>query len=688
MLAARSIAVVGASERPGSFGERMVAEVTRSPSRPEVTLINPRYDSIGGIRCVPSLADIAGPVDLVLLGVPDAALEGQLSLAAARGDRSAVIFGSVVGSAADGSPLRDRVAGIARNADMAVCGGGCMGFVHVVNGLRAIGYIERDPIPSGPVALVTHSGSAFSALLRTRRRLGFSVAVSSGQELVTTTVDYIEHALDLAETRVIALLLETMREGPRLVAALRRAADADVPVVLLPVGGSPMGQQMVAAHSGAIAGADAGWEALCEATGVLRVRDLNEMVDTLELFGAGRRAAASGPGTGLATVHDSGAERTLVADLAHDLAVPFAEISAATRLSLATLLDNGLEAINPLDVWGTGADTRTLLADSLRAMVADPVVAVAGMAVDLVEEYDGDTSYADAVVDVWDETTKPLVVLSNLGSGIDIRTAARLRDHGIPVLEGTASGLAALRHLMALREYAERPPVVPTAVDQSRRARWTERLAAGALTPEQGLALLVDYGVDVVGTRHVATRAEAVEAATELGLPVVLKTDAPEVTHKTEVGGVRLGLADPAAVGAAYDDIAARLGPTVMVSQTAPPGIELSLGIVRDAQLGPMIVVAAGGILVELLADRAVALPPLDAAAAQRMLDRLRVRRLLDGVRAAPPADLAAIRAAIVAVSGIAVELGDALDALDINPVLAGPGRCVAVDVLAISRSV
>src|SRR4051794_25964465 len=265
MLGARSVAVVGASARPGSFGERLVIEVLRSPSAPAVHLVNPRYDEVFGRPCATSLDDIDGPVDVVLLGVGDDALEGELARAAARGDRSAVVFGNAV---LDGQ--RSRLAGIARDAGMALCGGGCMGFVNVLAGLRAIGYLEREPLPAGPVALVTHSGSAFSAMLRTRRALGYTLAVSSGQELVTTVADYVDYALDLPETRVLALLLESPRATDRLLASLRRAAEADVPAVLLTVGGSPAGAEMVTAHSGAVAGADAGWEALAAATGALR----------------------------------------------------------------------------------------------------------------------------------------------------------------------------------------------------------------------------------------------------------------------------------------------------------------------------------------------------------------------------------------------------------------------------------
>ena len=356
LLEPRSIALVGASARAGSFGHRMVTEVGRSRPGLDVRLVNPRYGEIDGRPCLGSLADLDEPVDLVLLGVPDSALEEQLALAAKRGDRSAVIFGSVVGQAADGSSLRAAVSALAADAGMAVCGGGCMGFVNVARGVRAIGYVEADPLPAGPIALVSHSGSAFSALLRSHRRLGFALAVSSGQELVTTAADYLGYALDQPETGVVALLLETMRAPERLRAGLARAAEQGVPVIALTVGTSGPGAAMVAAHSGALAGADGAWEALFDAYDVLRVHDLDELADTLELFAAGRRPR---PGSGgIATVHDSGAERAMVVDLADQVGAAFSPLAEATIARLDELLDPGLIPANPLDVWGTGADTR------------------------------------------------------------------------------------------------------------------------------------------------------------------------------------------------------------------------------------------------------------------------------------------------------------------------------------------
>lgn len=672
MLGARSVALVGASPRPGSFGERMIIEARRSSAR--MHLVNPRYDRIDGITCVPSLAAIGEPIDLVLLGVADAALLEQMRSAAAIGAKSAVIFGS-----AHGADLRDALTATAAEAGMAVCGAGCMGFVNNTTGLRALGYLEPDPLPPGGVSLVTHSGSAFSTILRSGRGFGFRLAVSSGQELVTNTADYVEHIVDDPGTTLIALLLETPRAVGRLRAGLRRAAERDIPVVILPVGHSPRGRAMVAAHSGALAGDAAGWQAFCADTGAVQVSDMAEFTDTVELFEAGRRRR---PGSqGIATVHDSGAERALCADLAHDLGVNFAALGEGTLSAVGELLDDGLAPNNPLDVWGTGADTRDLFGGCLRAIVDDPGVAVTALAIDLVTEYDGDTAYADAVLDIAATTDAPLAVLTSVPSAIDQPTAERLRTKGIPVLEGTRSGLAALGHL------ARWPLAVPAGgqdIDDGRVRRWTTRLATPGWDAPAAFELLADYGIPVTRSRAVHDVNGALLAAEEIGYPVALKTLAAE--HKSEVGGVILHLAGPDALAGAYQRMAGRLGPDVSIDAMAAPGVEISVGVVRDDNFGPLIVVAAGGTLVELLADRVVACPPITAESAATLLGSLRTAPLLTGWRGSPPVDMTALAAVVVGFSQLALELGAHLDAVEANPVIASSSGAVAVDALVIAR--
>jgi acetate---CoA ligase (ADP-forming) len=679
MLEARSIALVGASARPGSLGASMVAQVARSPSRPRTYLVNPRYPEIKGQPCLPRLAEVPGPVDLVLLATPDTALEEQLVQAASRGDRSAVIFGYAL-DLPPNDGLKSRLAAIATSAGMALCGPACMGFMNVARGLRAVGYAEPDPVP-GSVALITHSGSVFWAMLRARRGFGFSLVVSSGQELVTTAAAYARYALGLAETRVLALVLEAIRDAAELRSVLDAAQARDVPVVLLSAGASEAGKALVAAHSGALAAADGAWEALAAAHGLHRVRDLAELADTLELFSAGRRAA---PGAGIATVHDSGLERAHVADLAAELNVPFAPISQATTDRLAAVLEPNLTPANPLDAWGSDREAEQLFTECLAALAADPATSVVALAVDLVPDMDGDQSYPKAVLTAAAGTTKPVAVLASLPAAIDPIGAGFLRSSGVPVLEGTRSGLLALRHLL---DHADRPePPEAQPPDPARRERWARVLAAGPPGGAVLFDLLRDYGIPAVRATSADTIGEALNAAAEIGYPVVLKTDEPRIAHKSDVGGVRLGLGDPQAVADAYDDLADRLGPRVLVCETAAPGTELALGLTRDPALGPLLVISAGGVLIEILSERAVVLPPVTPSRSLAILGGLRLAPILSGARGRDPADLGAIADAVTGLSALACELGDVLDALDINPLICGPSGAVAADVLALPR--
>jgi acyl-CoA synthetase (NDP forming) len=432
------------------------------------------------------------------------------------------------------------------------------------------------------------------------------------------------------------------------------------------------------------------------------------MADTLELFAlSGSRAPRPGliPNrhtrpcdptvrTGIATVHDSGLERAHVADVADELGVPFAAISADTTVRLAALLDPGLEPANPLDVWGTGARAQEQLTGSLAALADDPAVRAVALAVDLVPEFDGDDSYPLAVAETARQTSTPVVVLSNVPAAIDPDAAAALRAGGIPVLEGTRSGLLALKHLLD-HDFPDpgadpdppSPPAVPgTVPHQARRECWARLITAGEAHGARLEELLRDYGIAAARTLTADSGAGALAAAAEIGYPVVLKTGEPGIAHKSDAGGVVLGIGDPDALQAAYQDLAERLGRRVLVCETIPAGPELSLGLARDHELGPLLVVGAGGVLVELLADRAVALPPVSVGQAHRMLGTLRAARLLAGVRGQPAADLDAVAAAITGLSQLAAELGDVLEALDITPLICGPDRAVAVDALLIPR--
>jgi acyl-CoA synthetase (NDP forming) len=307
--------------------------------------------------------------------------------------------------------------------------------------------------------------------------------------------------------------------------------------------------------------------------------------------------------------------------------------------------------------------------------------------VDLTTELIPETGYTLVAREVFARTSKPVAVLANMASAIDRRDAGFVRAAGIPVLEGTPSGLAAFGHLLARRDFQSRPAVTPGPVaDPELRRAWQTRLReAEPLSELEAMTLLADYGIPVARAAEAASLEEALAAAGRLGWPVALKSATRGIRHKTDLGGVRLGLGDPAGLRAAYDEFAGELGPLVLVQAMVPPGVELALGMVRDEQFGPVVMVAAGGTLIEVLRDRRFALPPLDAHRGRGLLDRLAVRPLLSGVRGAPAADLDAVADATVRMSMLAEELGDDLEAVDVNPLVAGPRGCVAVDALVIA---
>jgi acyl-CoA synthetase (NDP forming) len=686
MLEARSVAVVGASVREGSVGHQSLIELRDGGFEGRVFPVNPKYGEILGWRCYASLADIGEPVDLVILAVSNALLEEQLVAAVMAGAGSAVIFASGYEAPREGlAPLTERLAAIAREAGMPICGGNGMGFANIAERVRALGFSEPKDLSPGGLVFLSHSGSGFSAMLHSDRGLGFDLAVSAGQELATTVADYLAYALEHGRTSAIGLFIETVRDPERFTRALERAGELDVPVVVLKVGREGLSRRMITAHSGALAGEDGAYEALFERYGVLRVESLDEMADALALFATGRRA---GPG-GLASVHDSGGERALLVDAAASAGVPFARISGETAARIAALLDEGLLPVNPLDFWGTGRDAGDVITGCMRALLDDPDTAALAFTVDLTTEDSPDMGYIGMAKDVFAETDKPFAMLSNFSSGIDRNDVKHLETAGIPVLEGTATGLAAFRHLFHYRDHRALPPMTgssPAPVEV--RDAWSTRLADGTPLDEvDGLALLADYGVPVVEGVRASSLAEAKAAAFRVGWPAVLKTAAPGIQHKSDLGGVRVGIVDEATLETAYEELSSSLGPDVTVAATAPPGVEVALGIVRDAQFGPLVLVAAGGVLVEVLGDRRLAMPPLDEARAMRLIDRLRIRKLLAGVRGGPPADVGSLARALVGLSWLAADLGERIDALDVNPVMCGPDGCVAVDALVVPRS-
>jgi acyl-CoA synthetase (NDP forming) len=685
MLRAQSIAVIGASNRAESFGHNVVTHLTGTGYRGNLYPVNPRYEELAGLRCYPSLSDVPERVDCAVLAVADERLEAALEAASAAGARSAVIFGTAIEAEQPDRPkLTDRLAMIARDAGMAMCGGNCMGFLNFIDSVMVGGWPYRFPPPVGHIGFITHSGSSYSGFALNQRQLGMSYMISSGQELATTAADYLRFLVAQPETRVVGCILETIRDPENFIGALEIADRRGIPVVVLKLGRSEHGKVLARAHSGALAGADAAYQAVFERYNVVPVRTLNELADTLELLSSAR--APTTDAIGLVT--DSGGERTMIVDLAADEGVEFAALTPETTRRLAANLEPGLAPVNPVDVWGTGYEHERIAEACFGALVDDPGVGLAVFASNMPSGRALVHTWARVAERVHRATPKPVMMLGNLSSAFDRDEAARLRSLGIPVLLGTQSGLNAIAGSMTWHRFRrERKSAVMLAASSDVVAAWRNRAktANGAtFDAAESLALAADFGVTVVPSRVVGSAEEAVAAADALGYPVVLKTLAPGIDHKFDQRGVVLGLGSSEGVAAAYSDVAARLGPRGLVQAHAAAGTEIFLGMTMDPQFGPMLTVGLGGVFVEVLRDVVTFLPPVDAEMAVSYLRRLKGFALLDGARNRPRADLRALADSVARFSVLASSLAGSVREMDINPIIASPVGAFAVDALVV----
>jgi acyl-CoA synthetase (NDP forming) len=678
LLSPRSIAFVGASAKPNTPGHDMMRMVRRGGFAGTVHAVNPNYREIEGYACVPSLADLREAPDLVVLSVRNERLEETMREAIVRGAKASVLFASAFLESDREPPLAARLASLAREAGMPVCGANCMGFYNDLDKVWICGFPSpREPRPGG-IAFIAHSGSVFGALAHNDPRLRFAMAISPGQELTTTVADYIDYAVDRPEVKVVGLFIETARDPKGFRRALDKAARRGVPVVALKVGRTEAAAAAALTHTGAMAGSDLAYEALFERYGVIRVETIDELATTLMLLSTGRRAAKGG----LVSIHDSGGEREMIMDLADRANVRFARISDATKARIATQLDPGLEAANPLDAWGTGADFIPKFTAGFQALVDDDNTALGLFCADIRDQYYLSDGFGAAALAVAQRTTKPVAIVTNYTQLRHDTLALKLAEAGVPVLDGTFNGLVAVRGALAYRDFCARPADPPPAAKASAAM---PPPGGAALDESASLALLKAWKIPVASHGVADSEESAAGAARKIGYPLVLKTAVPGILHKSDVGGVRLGLQDENAVRAAYRDMAARLGPRVLLARMVPKGVELALGMVDDPQFGPLVTVGAGGVLIELLSDRRAALAPFGPLAARRLVDGLAVRRLLDGYRGGAKVDIDRLCAIIASFSVMAAELSGSVAEIDINPLVCG-AEIVAVDALIVPR--
>jgi len=682
-LQAKSLAIVGASER-ARWPSDIFKNLREFGYPGSVVLVNPRQREVYGQPCFPSLRDLPAPVDHALVIVPAAAVPGVLTDAEEAGVKSATVYAAMIGdgeepeSKARGAWLKDFVA----KSRLRVAGPNCMGAYSYRERLFGYPNTELCQLAPGGVACIFQSGGTIQFWMKAaaERGLRFSYCITSGNEPDLGLADYLNFVIDDPDTRQVVLFIEGIRRADAFMQAAGRALAMGKPVLAIKTGATALSQAASQSHTGAIAGDYAAYLAMCERYGIVNYRSLDDLVEAALAFAGGR--LPKGPRIGFVTT--SGGTVDLLYDYAEAERAAMPDFTDATKAALLPMMQDGIAPKNPLDV---GIPSTLEIAARLCETAAhDPDIDMVAWASPMPRKTDawGDVTPLRTLLA---KTDKPVVSFGRVICQMGEHHIAAQEAAGFPFLQGIVPTIRALNGLWFHAARRGRlPPTPPPA-------------PASELSPATLEATLARYSIALPKSRAAASVAEAVSAAERIGFPVALKIRSPDILHKTEAGGVALGLQDPGAVEAAAQALVASARATApdaridgFLVQEMVSGIEAIVGARSDELYGPMLLVGTGGILVELVEDAALRLLPVTADEVGAMVGGLKLARLLSGFRGRPAADRAALEATALALGRFFLDHRARIKDIEINPLMvrsqrgAEPAGAVAVDVRVVWR--
>lgn len=699
LLNPKSIAIVGATARENSWPNRIWNNLKRFGYKGKVYPVNPRYGALWGLTCYPTLDELPETVDSAIIIVPAPSVIELLKGTRPPKFRSATIFSGGFGEGDDPEGLRRKelLAAYAREKGVRFCGPNCMGLISM--GSRAVLFPDQrlSLLQPGGLALVSQSGGLAGSLIRAvlSRGLGLSYLVNSGNEADAGTADFLHYFLRDESTKLVAAIVEGVRDAEKFLSAAEEARACGKPIIVLKIGSSPKGAEATLAHTGALAGNDRVFDAFCLKGGIVRVSDLDELVHTAELFlrlkrlPAGRRAAF---------VTFSGGLRGFLSDLAYEAGLELPDLNPETEKALGELLGVGTSVGNPLDTGWSGLSSQDTYLRCVRLLLNDPNVDMLAVQ----EELPPDNVRPDkesnllALARVAAESPKPIAVFSMATQGANEYGREFKKRCPLPFLEGAQNAVKALEHLGSYAAAVERlrrlpPPPAPAPLGTRERELLTGKKV---LDEWESHELIGRYGVPFARAIVAADIKEAVRAAETIGFPVVVKLGASGVTHKTELGGVKMNLRNAGEVESACREIEAsfrnyrpsdRAG--FLVQESVPRGVETIIGSMNDPQFGPAVMFGLGGEFVEIYRDVSFRMAPLTREEALEMIRSIKGFRVLAGFRGKAPVDIDTLSKAIVSVSLLAAAGRDLIDCIDVNPFICLPEGGKAVDAVIVTRS-
>jgi acetate---CoA ligase (ADP-forming) len=688
----RSIALVGASEK-STWSLMIHVCLTQGGFDGKVYYINPRNATVYGQPTVPSLAAIGEPVDLCYIMVGTNVVLSVIQDMIAAGIHNAVVLtGGFAEQDEHGRELQEEITRLAVEHDLAIIGPNCMGYINIARNIEAMPSLPMRPILSGPVALISQSGALGGMMLNYShtQSVGLSMLISTGNEATVSVTDALQYAVEDESTKVIAVFMETIREPERFVQIARRAFERGKPIIALKAGRSEVTARVALTHTGALTGDDRVIDALFRQLGIVRVDSVEELIITANIFA--KVGELSGRRFGIVAI--SGGVCDLAADLAEEAGIELPIFTERTKEGLRSLLPVIGPANNPLDVTGAAMNNQELMGNLLGVVTNDP-------------ELDAVLCLMDPPGDETPQSRFLMNILTGIGQSLarspiqsfmvslasnDVRSSGRafFERTGIPFLSGGIRILIpALGKLIKWTERyrtaqaKEHEPsseaVSPLSVDDATVGSWSEH---------QARAFLEQHDIPVIPASLATSMEQAVEAAQTMGFPVALKIASPDIVHKSDIGGVKLGLQNEEEVRSAFAKVmsnarAVMPSPRIegmLISPMRSGGVELLVGVTRDASWGQVLAVGMGGIWVEVLKDTSLRVLPVTHEDVWAMLTELQGVKLLQGARGANPADIKALVEVIHRVAKLAQGLDANLESLEINPLRIDGAQIEALD--------
>lgn len=679
-----SIAVIGASEVPGSFTNVAYEYLVHFGFRGTIYPVNPKWEKVWNLPCFKKVNDIDGPVDQAIIAVEARMVPGILDECGQKGITSAVIFSSgfaEVGNE-EGIHLQKDLIAVAERYKIKVGGPNCVGFASIKSNTVCYSAPLPTTIPKGRVGYISQSGTMAANVLSAgiSNGIGFAYIVSSGNEAVLEFTDYIQFMLQDPEITVVAAFIEGVRDAQKFFQVADLAARLEKPFLILKIGKSDKGRQAAASHTGSLTGTYAVYQAVFKQKGIILIDSIEQMVESIKLFSY-RKPIKTG---GLAIVAGSGGVCGYLSDRSEEIGLTIPDFSPATEARLKEFMPSFGTVHNPLDVTGQSRTEMELVSNACKVILEDDQTDILVFGLSLTKSVL--SPYIKPILFGYVEKARehPEKLFAFLSCNTESFTEEInefVKTYQVPILQGGRVGLKALKDLLEysrfLKTRTEPKEETVLAIAPNVPQKWQRILShkKEPLSEKVAKDLLEDYGIRVPRRSVVFTLEEAKEAALNIGYPVVLKIQSSKVLHKTEAGGVKLNLSDEKVLARAFadlEDLAKQVNPNegFLLEEMVSLGVEMIVGMKRDDLFGPVIMLGLGGILTELFKDVTLRLPPISSQEAKEMIQEIRGSKLLYGFRGNPNSDVDALVDALLRMSRLSQDLSGIISQIDINPLV------------------